>query len=149
MNRASVAGVSLIEVLFALSLAMTAAGVAIPALLEIDRAVKLRGAATFAASYLQRARLEAVRRSAIVGVRFRPAGGDWFLGAYADANGNGLRAADITAGIDLAIDEEVPFSARASSVRLARLAEVPDVNGEPGGDAVRFGSSRIDPASSA
>lgn len=142
-RRASAAGLSLIEVLFALSVAVTAAGVAVPALLEVDRSVKLRSAASFAAGYLQRARLEAVTRSATVGIRFRPAGNDWFLGAYIDANGNGVRSADVVSGVDPALDEEVPFSAHASSVRLARLPQVPDVNGDAGGDAVRFGAARI------
>ena len=142
-RRVSAAGLSLVEVLFALSLAMTAAGVAVPALLEIDRAVKLRGAASFAMGYLQRARLEAVSRSATIGIRFRPLGEDWLLGAYIDANGNGVRSADVTAGVDPVLDEEVAFSARVASVRIARQAGVPDVNGDAGGEAVRFGASRI------
>lgn len=143
LRRESAAGLSLVEALFALSLTMTAAGVAVPALLEIDRGVKLRGAASFALGYLQRARLEALSRSATVGIRFRPVGDDWFLGTYLDANGNGVRSADVAAGVDPALDEEQAFSARASSVRVARLANVPDVNGDAGGAAVRFGASRI------
>lgn len=142
-RRASAAGLSLIELLFALSLAMTAVGVAIPALLEVDRAVKLRGAAAFAGGYLQRARLEAVERSTTVGVRFRAAGDDWLIGLYVDGNGNGVRSADVTSGMDPAIDEELAFGARVSGVRLARLPTVPDVNGEPGGEAIRFGTARI------
>lgn len=143
MRRAPAAGLSLIEVLFALSLTLAAAGAALPALVEINRAVRLRTAASFVAGYLQRARLEAIRRCEIVGVRFRPAGIDWLMGTYTDGNGNGLRSADIVSGIDTMLDEELAFSARAASVHLSRLPDVPDVNGAAGGEAVRFGASGI------
>ncbi len=143
MRRAPAAGLSLIEMLFALSLSLAAAGAAIPALIEIDRAIRLRSAASLVTGYLQRARLEAIRRSEVVGVRFRSAGADWLMGMYADGNGNGLRNADIVNGIDLILDEELAFSARAASIRISRLAGVPDVNGAAGGEAVRFGASAI------
>lgn len=143
MLRASAAGLSLVEVLFALSLAMAAAGAAVPAALEVNRAMKLRAAAAFVSGYLQHARLDALRRSRSVGVRFRSAGGDWILGSYADGNGNGIRAADIDSGIDAVVDEESAFAARCPSVRIARLEGVPDVNGVAGGGAIRFGSSDI------
>lgn len=143
MARESAAGLSLIEVLLALSLTMAAAGVAGPAMFEINRGLKLGAATSFAAGYLQRARLEAVRRNMNVGVRFRQAGDDWALGLYGDTNGNGIRTADILSGIDVVLDPELAFSARASSIRIARLPDVPDVNGAPGGDAVRFGASGI------
>lgn len=141
--RASAAGLSLIEVLLALSLAMAAAGAAVPALLEINRAMKLRAATAFVSGYLQHARLTAVTRSRPIGVRFLSVNGDYSIGSFADGNGNGIRTADIAAGIDLVIDREQPLAARCPSVRIARLAGVPDVNGVAGGDAVRFGASGI------
>ena len=143
MARASAAGLSLIETLLALSLTMAAAGVAVPAMLEINRGLRLRAAASFAAGYLQQARLEAIRRSMNVGVRFRETNDDWALAMFGDTNGNGLRTADIMSGVDVVLDAEVAFSARAPSVRIARLPGVPDVNGAQGGDAVRFGASGI------
>ncbi|HEX6324252.1 MAG TPA: GspH/FimT family pseudopilin [Vicinamibacterales bacterium] len=143
MLRASAAGLSLIDILFAMSLTMAAAGAAVPAMLEVNRAVKMRAAAAFISGYLQRARLEAVTRGRPVGVRFRADDGDWRLAAYVDGNGNGIRNADIDAGVDVGIDEETAFAARCPSVRIARLDGVPDVNGVPGGEAVRFGASRI------
>ena len=143
MCRVSAAGLSLIEVLLALSLTLTAAGAAVPAMLEISRAIRLRSASSFIAGYLQQARLEALRRSALVGVRFRAVGSEWLMGKYLDANGNGVRNADILSGVDFVLDEELAFSARAASVRIERLAGVPDVNGASGGDPVRFGASGI------
>jgi Tfp pilus assembly protein FimT len=143
MSRRSAAGLSLIEVLLALSLTMAAAGVAVPAMLEITRGLRLRAAASLAAGYLQHARLEAIRRSMNVGVRFRDAGGDWTFGMFGDTNGNGIRTADILSGVDVALDAELAFSARAPSVRIARQPGVPDVNGAQGGEAVRFGAGGI------
>lgn len=141
--RVPAAGLSLIEVLFALSLTLAAAGAAVPALMEIDRAMKLRAAASFIRSYLQHARLEALNRSQAIGIRFREEQGDWRIGSYADGNGNGLRNAEIDDGIDERVDPELAFSARCPSVRIARLEGVPDVNGVAGGAAVRFGASGI------
>lgn len=143
MARASAAGLSLIELLLAMSLTMAAAGVAVPAMLEIERGLRLRAAASFAAGYLQQARLEAIRRSMNVGVRFREAGADWILGMFADTNGNGIRTADILTGVDVVLETELAFRARAAAVRIARLPGVPDVNGAPGGEAVRFGAGGI------
>lgn len=146
MLRLSAAGVSLIEVLLALSLMLAAAGAALPAVLEVNRAMKLRAAAAFITGYLQQARLQAVTRSRPVGVRFRAdgAGGDdWRVGMYADGNGTGIRSADISAGIDSVMDAETAFAARCPSVRIARLPGVPDVNGSLDDDAVRFGASDI------
>ena len=143
MLRASAAGLSLIEVLLALSLAMAAAGAAVPAILEINRAMKLRAASAFISGYLQHARLTAITRGRAVGVRFLGANGDFTIGSFSDGNGNGIRTADITAGIDKVLDREHALSARCPSVRIARQPGVPDVNGAAGGDAVRFGSSGI------
>ncbi|MDQ3070064.1 MAG: GspH/FimT family pseudopilin [Acidobacteriota bacterium] len=143
MRGASAGGLSVLEVLFALSLTLAAAGAAVPAMLEIDRALRLRSSSAFIAGYLQRARLDAITRSAAIGVRFRAAGADWLIGSYADGNGNGIRNAEIASGLDAVIDPELAFSARCPSVRVARLREVPDVNGASGSDAVRLGSSDI------
>lgn len=143
MARESAAGLSLIEVLLALSVTMAAAGVAVPAMLEINRGMRLRAAASFAAGYLQQARLEAIRRSTNVGVRFRQAEGDWMVGMFGDTNGNGIRTAEILSGVDVVLDAEILFSARAPLVRIARLPGVPDVNGASGGEAVRFGAGGI------
>ena len=82
-------------------------------------------------------------RSRPIGVRFLGAGSDFTIGAFADGNGNGIRTADIAAGIDAVIDAEQPFAARCPSVRIARQPGVPDVNGAAGGEAVRFGASGI------
>lgn len=143
MRRLSAAGLSLIEVLLALSLMLAAAGAAVPAALEVNRAMKLRAAGAFITGYLQQARLQAVTRSRPVGVRFRDDGDDWRVGMYVDGNGTGIRSADITAGIDGVMDAETAFAARCPSVRIARLPGVPDVNGSLDDDAVRFGASDI------
>lgn len=143
MQRLSAAGLSLIEVLLALSLMLAAAGAAVPAALEVNRAMKLRAAGAFITAYLQQARLKAVTRSRPVGVRFRADEDDWRVGMYADGNGSGIRNADISAGVDAVMDAETAFAARCPSVRIARLPGVPDVNGMQGGEAVRFGASGI------
>lgn len=143
MARPAAAGLSLIEVLLALSLTLAAAGAAVPAFLEVNRSLKLRAAASFVAGFLQRARLEAVTRSRPIGVRFRELADDWAIGAFADDNGNGVRNTDIAAGIDSVIDPELPLGSRCPTVRIARLEGVPDVNGVAGGEAVRFGASGI------
>lgn len=131
---------TLIEVLLAASIVLVTAGITVPAVLETDRAMKLRSAAAFITGHLQRVRLDALNRSAAIGIRFRAQGNDWRLASFLDGNGNGVRHAEIASGVDTSLDQEASFAAHCPSVRIALLAAVPDVNGSLGGSAVRFGS---------
>jgi hypothetical protein len=97
-------GISLVEVLVGLLLLSVVSAIAVP---QVDRIVdhwRTRGAAFFTGSRVALTRMRAVQRNVNVGLRFVPAGAAYSMRAYADGNGNGVRAADIASGADPAID---------------------------------------------
>jgi hypothetical protein len=90
------------------------------------------------------ARMHAVGRSARVGLRFDPRGSQGFA-EYVDGNGNGVRTADIAAGVDpLRVPHQLLHHA-FTGVSFRLPAGLPDVDGAIGTveDGVRVGTSRI------
>ena len=63
--------------------------------------LQVASAARYFAARLSDAHMRAVARSTCLGLRFVPVGSDYRFTAYVDGNDNGIRAADITAGIDV------------------------------------------------
>src|SRR5262249_28482897 len=96
----SVSGFTLIELLFASTLLVTMGGIAVPPLVRALDDYRAIGGARAIAAALQRARMEAVHRSAEVAVRFTATEHGYQFAAYADGNGNGVLSRDIAAGID-------------------------------------------------
>ncbi|PYR06303.1 MAG: hypothetical protein DMG00_19100, partial [Acidobacteria bacterium] len=64
------AGYSIVEVMFVVGLVATLSGVAVPQMLAALDDFRATGAARYMAARLQRARMEAVMRSAEVAVKF-------------------------------------------------------------------------------
>src|SRR4029079_656854 len=94
-------GYSLIELLFAMGLSVTLSAVAVPQLLAGLDETRTAAAAQHVSARLQRARMEAVLRSASVAVVFtQDSAGAYAFAVYVDGNGNGLLSRDISRGID-------------------------------------------------
>jgi Tfp pilus assembly protein FimT len=97
------------------------------------------------ASVFQGARLAAVQRGQMVGIRFDegPDGLGWTV--YADGNGNGIRTADISSGADLRLAARTSMPAIVPGVDLGATAGVPQVDSSAlvGDDPVRLGASDI------
>lgn len=95
------AGYHLIELLIALAITGLIATVSVPPLLRFSARLRVELAAAEVASTLRVARSFAIRHNANVGLKFR-IGADgavrWAL--YRDADGDGVRTADIDAGVD-------------------------------------------------
>jgi hypothetical protein len=91
------------------------------------------------------ARMQAIRRSSSVALRFEEAGGDYLVGEYRDGNGNGIRTADIGAGIDVEVTPRHLLRDLFSGVSFGLRAELPDADGRAstGTDGVRLGSPRL------
>ena len=91
-----------------------------------------------------RIRLEAVRQSRAVALRFEKDGDDYTFTPYADGNGNGVRTADIQDGIDQRLGPE-RIGDRFSGVRFVLAVGVPDVDGAKSTDpdGVRIGKPGI------
>jgi hypothetical protein len=131
--------------LFTISILVTLAAMTLPQLLSGLDDVRAGMAARYLAHRMGLARLEAIKRSARVGFRFESAGDGYRYAAYLDGNGNGLRTADITAGIDPILGEGERIGDRFAGVSFSLGDGIPDVDGSvaPGASPVRFGSAGI------
>lgn len=102
MRRTSpVAGFSLIEIVLVMALAGLLLAWSVPPLANLGRRLRVELAAHELTGILRTARAVAVRRSANVALKFyiAPEGGVSYV-LYRDGDGDGVRTADIEAGID-------------------------------------------------
>jgi hypothetical protein len=106
---------------------------------------RTRSAARYLAARLADARIRAIKRSYVVGLRFQPAPADYLITTVVDGNGNGLRTAEIQHGIDRTVTEAEAIGGHFTGVAFGILEKVPDADGQPanGSDGVRVGSSRL------
>lgn len=137
-------GHTLIELLFVVSLVATVLGIAVPVLSDTIDSHRTASAARYLASRVHLARLEAVKRSTYVGLKFEPSGRDYTFAAYVDGNGNGIRSADIRSGVDPPLLPAERLSDNFTGVSFGLMAGVPEVNGPAASpDGVRVGATRI------
>jgi hypothetical protein len=124
-------------VLFAAAVAAVLAAAAVPVSRHaVDRS-RTWAATRYLAGKAAEARLQAVRRSASVAIRFEQAAGGITISIVMDGNRNGVRTQDIDAGIDVVL--EAP--ARLGDLFPGVVIGVSEEAG--GGDPVRFGSSGL------
>src|SRR5438067_2255657 len=88
-------GFSLIELLVVLTLVAIVASVVVPVTATSIDANRARQAAGFVAARLRSAKLQAVSRSASVGLAFDQSAGRWTFRICADGNANGLKRAEL------------------------------------------------------
>jgi len=135
-------GYSFIELLLAISVAATLAGLAVPLLSGTIDDLRAAGAARYLAARIASARLEAVRRSSTVALRFEPQGADYAFRPFLDGNGNGLRALDVGSGTDRPLGPAERLQDHFAHTSFGLLPAVPDLDGGTGSaDGVRIGPS--------
>jgi type II secretory pathway pseudopilin PulG len=144
----AVAGWSLVELLIVLGVSLVAAGFAAAALAPMASGARAEGAARHLAATLQRERVEAVRSGRTSGLRFRDDGtGGIAFELVADGNGNGLRVAELDAGVDRTRGVPARVSDGFAGVRFAIVDAVPGIDGGPalaaGSDPIRIGGSLL------
>ena len=94
------AGWTLVELLFVSTVFAVVAGMSVPFLATgLDRS-RTEAAARYLASRFALARMEAVKRSASVAIRFGDRRSAHEFTVYVDGNGNGVRALDIERQVD-------------------------------------------------
>jgi hypothetical protein len=112
----------------------------------LERERTLIGAHYLAAA-VQRARLEALKRSAVVAVRLQELDGRTSVQLFADGNGNGVLQRDIDRHFDPALTMAEWLDEHASGVSLQINQTIADVGGggelAPGDDPVRMGNSSL------
>src|SRR6185503_9345850 len=100
----SATGFSLLEVVFVAGLGITLTAVAVPQYLAGIDDFRASGAARYLSARLQRVRMEAVKRSASVAMKFAQTADGYSYTLYLDGNGNGVRTEDIQSGVDRRLD---------------------------------------------
>jgi prepilin-type N-terminal cleavage/methylation domain-containing protein len=135
-------GYTLLEMLFVVSLGATLAAVALPLTSSTVDRLRAASAARYVAGRLATARLEAIRRSTTVALRFDRVDNDYTMTPFVDGNGNGLRAAEIPLGIDRPSGRAERLGERFDGTGFGVLPGVPDMDGNTtSAQGVRIGVS--------
>jgi type II secretory pathway pseudopilin PulG len=139
------AGFTLLELLLSIGIGVAITTISIPLTNRIVDEIRAAGAARYVAARIMRIRLEAVRQSRAVALRFVKEGDDYVYTAYADGNGNGIRTADIQAGIDQPLGPPERIGDTFPGVRFVLDVGLPDVDGAKSTDpdGVRIGQAGI------
>jgi type II secretory pathway pseudopilin PulG len=138
------AGYSLVELLFVAGLVATLSAVAIPQTLAALDDFRAAGAARYVAARLQRARMEAIMRSAEVGMKFTKTSTGYTFAVYVDGNANGIRSTDIANGMDRKLSGPERLTDSFRDVDFGTLDGLPAVDAgtpAPGSDPIRLGPS--------
>jgi prepilin-type N-terminal cleavage/methylation domain-containing protein len=140
-------GITLIELLVAITIVGVIAMCAVPAFSAYRRQTSVIAAAHEMRSLLREIRSRAIARGRYSGVKFVKSGANWTYTLYDDGNTNGISNADITKGI-----EKRYFGPAVvmPSFRTAAIALLPQTIRDPDGDkllpsdpALQFGTSTI------
>lgn len=136
------AGYTLVEILLVISLLGVLAGVAVPVTTSTLDELRAAGAARHVAARVAATRLDAVRRSSTVALQFAPVGADHSFRPFVDGNGNGLRAADITTGVDRPLGRIERLEEHFAGTSFGLIPGIPDLNGAVGpASGVRLGTT--------
>ena len=139
-------GAALVDVIFAAGLVAVLSGIAIPVIEAARAHGAARAGARVVAARLQQARMDALKRNAMVAVRFDPANLDLFR-VYADGDGDGVSQTDIDAATDPPLTPAQHLSDFARAVVLRVRDEVPEPDGggtiAAGTDPLRIGPTSI------
>ena len=138
------AGLTILELLFALSLGAVVVAIAVPEVSHGLDEARTSAAARYVSGRLSQARMEAIKRSTRVGYRFVEDGDDFTFAPYGDGNNNGIRTPDILTGVDWRVAADDRLSWKFGAVRFGILPGVPLIDGSSAGnDPIRLGSSNI------
>ena len=139
-------GFSLLEMVVVLGIILVLAAFAAPALKAYSVESHILGAGRVFKWEFMKARSIAVRSGVQTAIRFEvSADGQDQYSTYSDGNGNGVLAADITAGVDSRISGPLPLSGGAPGVRVGILPGLKGPDGEDldPADPIKFGRSNM------
>ena len=125
-------GATLADALAVVAIASATAAAAAPSVKNLQGAVAIRSAASQVTAAFFRARAYAIARGVYVGLKFRRNGNSYEWTLYQDGNGNGIRTAEITRGVDRPVGVYYPWN--RNDVRPGILV------GQPVPDPSSFGS---------
>src|SRR5215211_3596886 len=120
-------GFTLPEVLLAVAITTIVLGMSVPMTASALDEIRTSMAARYLEGRIMNARMLAVKRSTSVALRFEPAGGEYGLAEYVDGNGNGVRSAEITSGVDQQLASRQLLREQFPFVAFGLRAGIPDV----------------------
>lgn len=108
------------------------AGIVVPQFSAGVADARTKGASRYLVGRLHGARVQSVAEGTTFGARVLVRGRDIYVRTFRDGNRNGLRAADVAAGVDVPVDEEVGLGDLFAGVRIGAEdgSEPPPVAGE-------------------
>jgi type II secretory pathway pseudopilin PulG len=139
-------GFTVVELLLVVAVSLTMLAISIPLTGDALDYQRTFSAAKYLAGRIGDARIEAIKRSTRVALRFEPASGDYGFAEYLDGNGNGIRTTDIAAGVDRPLSSRGALRDQFPGVTFGLLPGLPDLDDQRAMDAsdgVRIGTSRI------
>jgi type II secretory pathway pseudopilin PulG len=134
-------GNSLAELVFALMVAGLLLGIVVPRVLAAAQRLSLRATALRIIGPMLLAQLDATGHSEEEGVKFAQTAEGWTVALYEDGNGNGIRNADIAAGIDRLVERPALIERPGCPIRIG----FPDagVNDPDTGQPIAPGTSPV------
>jgi type II secretory pathway pseudopilin PulG len=140
-------GYSFLELMMVVALGVTVSAAAVPQYLAALDEVRASGAAYHVSARLQRARMEAVRRSAMVGLQITQApDGRYTYGLYVDGNRNGVLSLDIQHRVDRSIAADERLADQFTGVDFGVVPGLPPIDAggaAPGADPIHLGAGSI------
>jgi hypothetical protein len=121
-----------------LTIAGLVCAIAIPDLLASRERARTTAAARYLVQQCYAARTRAIGRSTVVALRFEERQGEYHLQMFADENRNGVRSADIAAGLDRPLGPAESLSMNFPNVRIALAPEL-----GLGSDPVKAGAGNL------
>jgi prepilin-type N-terminal cleavage/methylation domain-containing protein len=140
-------GLTLVETLVVLAIIGIVVNASGPAFANYRRAASMRAEVAEVRGILRAVRSRAIMRSTYAGVKFVRAGDVWTYSLYDDGNGNGIRTAEITSGVDRRYGGPLMLVPHYNIAGIALLSRpIRDPDGDPllpSASAVQFGSGTI------
>jgi type II secretory pathway pseudopilin PulG len=139
-------GYTVLELVFVAALGVTATAAAVPQYLSAVDDFRTAGAARYMAARFQRARMEAVMRSATVALQFTETAAGYSYAVYVDGNRNGVLTRDIQGGVDRLVGAPEQLPDQFTGVDFGAIPGLPPVDPggtAPGADPVRLGAGNL------
>jgi type II secretory pathway pseudopilin PulG len=122
-------GFALIDVLAATATLVVLSALAVPVVSGLHDRAQVRAAARYLSGRLHAARLEALRRNAVVSLRFDDASSGYAFRLYVDGDGDGVLQRDIDAGVDMPLGDTDRLDHHFGDITFRVNADVPGVDG--------------------
>ena len=143
MKHGARTGMTLVDSMAGVAVVTMLAGLAVPFLMAARERSRVSAAAAYLSAQAMLARSRAVQHGAAVGLRFEADAGAYRFGSYVDGDGDGIRASDVSRGIDRPLGPAQRLGDAYPSVRFGLRASVPPIGSSRAAgshaDPIRFG----------